>query len=49
MLVVGPKEAQSSIVNVRIRGIEENKTMQIEEFLEMAKRKIADKKIDLAL
>ncbi len=49
MLVVGPKEAQSNTVNVRIRGNKETKTMEIEGFLEMAKQKIADKKIDLAL
>ncbi|UCF42270.1 MAG: threonine--tRNA ligase, partial [Planctomycetota bacterium] len=49
MLIVGPKEAQSNTVNVRIRDIKENKTVEIEEFLKIAKRKIADKKIDLAL
>lgn len=48
MLVVGPKEAQSNTVNARLRGIEPNKTMPIEEFLETAKRKIANKKADLA-
>ncbi len=48
MLVVGPKEAQSDTVNVRIRGVKENKTVQIDEFLTIAKDKIADKKIDLA-
>jgi threonyl-tRNA synthetase len=48
MLVVGPKEAQSDAVNVRIRGVKENKTVQIDEFLRIAERKIADKKIDLA-
>ncbi len=48
MLVVGPKEAQSNTVNVRLRGIEPNKTMPIEEFLETAKCKIANKKADLA-
>ena len=48
MLVVGPKEAQSNTVNVRIRGVEGNKTVGIDEFLKMAKRKIADKDLDLA-
>ncbi|GAI22851.1 unnamed protein product, partial [marine sediment metagenome] len=48
MLVVGPKEAQSNTVNVRIRAVKENKAAEIDEFLRMAKRKIADKKIDLA-
>ena len=47
MLVVGPREAQSDSVNVRIRGIKENKTIKIDEFLTMALNKIADKKIDL--
>jgi threonyl-tRNA synthetase len=48
MLVVGPKETRSNTVNVRIRGDKETRTMEIDEFLTMAKRKIADKKIDLA-
>ena len=47
MLVVGPKEAQSANVNVRIRGFRENKTIGVDEFLRMALNKIADKKIDL--
>jgi len=47
MLVVGPKEAQSDSVNVRIRGLRENKTVGTDEFSTMAKDKIADKKIDL--
>jgi threonyl-tRNA synthetase len=49
MLVVGPKEAETGTVNVRIRGIEENKTFEIEDFLRNVKSKIADKKIDLVL
>ncbi len=48
MLVVGPKEAQSDTINVRIRGVKDNKTVRIDEFLRIAKDKIADKKIDLA-
>jgi threonyl-tRNA synthetase len=48
MLVVGPKEAQSKTVNVRIQGLAETKTVSIDSFLEMTKRKIADKNIDLA-
>jgi threonyl-tRNA synthetase len=44
MLVVGPKEAQSDTVNVRIRGVKETKTMEIKEFLGMAMQEIADKK-----
>jgi threonyl-tRNA synthetase len=49
MLVVGPKEAQSNSVNVRISGAKETQIMEIEEFLRTAKSKIVDKKIDLAL
>ena len=48
MLVVGPKEAQSNSVNVRIRGVQQNKTVGIDEFIVTAQRIIADKKIDLA-
>ncbi len=48
MLVVGPKEAQSDTVNVRIRGIQENKTVKTEEFLRTTIGKIADKNIELA-
>ena len=47
MLVVGPKEAESNTVNVRIQGLKESKTVRIEDFLEMAKCKIAEKNIDL--
>ena len=48
MLVVGPKEAQSNTVNIRIRGDKENKTVGNDDFLRIAKCKIADKIIDLA-
>jgi len=48
MLVVGPKEAEANTLNVRIRGQKENKTVKIDEFAAIAKRKIADKEIDLA-
>ncbi|MBN2137773.1 MAG: threonine--tRNA ligase [Sedimentisphaerales bacterium] len=49
MLVVGPKEAESGAVNVRIRGGKDNITIGIDEFVAAAKQKIADKKIDLAV
>jgi threonyl-tRNA synthetase len=49
MLVVGPKEARSNTVNVRLRGIQPNKTVPIEEFLEAAKRKIVNKETDFVL
>jgi threonyl-tRNA synthetase len=48
MLVVGPKEAGADTVNVRIRGAKENKTVEVDEFIAIAERKIADKDIDLA-
>jgi len=48
MVVVGPKEAQSDAVNVRIRGQKENKTVKIDEFITAARGKIADKQMDLA-
>lgn len=47
MLVVGPREADSGAVNVRIRGTRENKTISVDEFLTIARSKIADKEIDL--
>jgi threonyl-tRNA synthetase len=49
MLVVGPKEAETGTVNVRIRGVKENKTIGADEFLRNIRDKIADKTIDLAL
>jgi len=48
MLVVGPKEAEAGMVNVRIRGSQETRTVSVEQFLAMAGRKIADKAVDLA-
>jgi threonyl-tRNA synthetase len=48
MLVLGPKEAQSNTVNVRIRRVKENKTAAIDDFLRVVKRKIVGKEIDLA-
>jgi threonyl-tRNA synthetase len=48
MLVVGPKEAESNMVNVRIRGSQETRTVSIEQFQAMAGLKIADKAVDLA-
>jgi threonyl-tRNA synthetase len=48
MLVVGPKEAQSDAVNVRIRSVKEKKIVEIDKFLRIAKHKIANKNLDLA-
>jgi threonyl-tRNA synthetase len=49
MLVVGPKEASSNAVNVRTRQVKENKTVDVDEFIKTAKRKIADKSLNLDL
>jgi threonyl-tRNA synthetase len=49
MLVVGPKEAESNAVNVRIRASKHNITVPVDEFIRLAQRKTADKSIDLAL
>jgi threonyl-tRNA synthetase len=49
MLVVGPKEAQSDTVNVRIRGQKQTKTLKTDEFIAIAGQKIADKQIVLAI
>ncbi|MFA5252588.1 MAG: threonine--tRNA ligase, partial [Phycisphaerae bacterium] len=49
MLVVGPKESQSGTVNVRIRGDKETKTVEVDRFVAIAKLKIAEKKVELAL
>jgi len=48
MLVVGPKEAESNAVNVRIRGSQDSRTAPVEQFRAMAGQKIADKTTDLA-
>jgi len=47
MLVVGPKEAQSNTVNVRIRKTNRTKSASLEEFIGITKRIIADKNIEL--
>ena len=49
MLIVGPKEAESGTVSVRIRGIKENETPGIDDFLRIAKGKIVEKAVDLAV
>ena len=47
MLVVGPKEAESNTVNVRMRGSRESRTVPVEQFQAEAKQKIADKTVNL--
>jgi threonyl-tRNA synthetase len=48
MLVVGPREAESNSVSVRMQGSRENLTMPVEAFLAKTVRKIADKDVDVA-
>jgi threonyl-tRNA synthetase len=49
MLVVGPKEAQTESVSVRIRGSNENKSVGVEQFAAAAKEKITSKTQDINL
>jgi threonyl-tRNA synthetase len=49
MLVVGPKEAESDSINVRIRRSKDTKTQQTDVFIAEAKNKIAEKSRDLNL
>ncbi len=48
MMVVGPKEAESNQVSVRIRGSQDTRTVSVEQFLAAARQKIAAKTTDLA-
>ncbi|MCU0918101.1 MAG: threonine--tRNA ligase [Planctomycetes bacterium] len=48
MLVVGPKEAESSRVSVRMRGRPDTRTVSGDEFLGVVQRKIAEKTADPA-
>lgn len=49
MLVVGQKEQQTDSVNIRIRGIKQTETVEIDAFINTAKAKIADKTQNLEL
>ena len=49
MLVVGPKEAQTASVNVRIRGSKQNKTITLDEFMKAALDKVRSRNMDLNL
>ncbi len=49
MMVVGPKEAESNTVSVRIRGSQDGRTVSVEQFLAAARQKIVAKTADLAL
>ncbi len=48
MLVVGPKEAESNTVSVRMRGSQDSRTVSVEQFLAAAKQKVAEKTPELA-
>ncbi|HSV27058.1 MAG TPA: threonine--tRNA ligase [Sedimentisphaerales bacterium] len=48
MLVVGPKEAEADEVNIRIRGQEHARNLKVGAFVDIARRKIADRQIDVA-
>jgi threonyl-tRNA synthetase len=48
MIIVGPKEAESDAVNVRVHGQEGSATVGTEAFLGIIKRKIDDKDNDPA-
>jgi len=49
MLVVGPKEAQSQMVAVRMRASRETKSLKIDKLISKVKCEIADKSVDLSL
>lgn len=49
MIVVGPKEAETQSVNVRIRGSNESKSMPVEQFVSVMKEKVKSKTADLSL
>ncbi|MGD0784430.1 MAG: threonine--tRNA ligase [Sedimentisphaerales bacterium] len=49
MLVVGPKEAETQSVSVRIRGGNESKSVSVEQFVAAAKEKITSKTQDINL
>jgi len=46
MLIVGPKESQNNTVNVRTTGIKESKTIDVEDFVQIAIGKINEKQMD---
>jgi threonyl-tRNA synthetase len=48
MLVVGPKEAESNTINVRFRGSNQTKTVSVDEFLAVARKKVAEKDANAA-
>jgi threonyl-tRNA synthetase len=49
MVVVGPKEAETQSVNVRIRGTNESKSLSAQQFIAAMKEKVKSRVADLAL
>jgi threonyl-tRNA synthetase len=49
MLVVGPKEAEAGVVNVRMRQSKDTKTVALNDLISIIQRKIADKSLDLMI
>ena len=49
MLVVGPKEAEAGVVNLRIRQSTDTKTIALSDLISMIHKKIADKSLDLMI
>jgi threonyl-tRNA synthetase len=48
MLVVGPKEAESGVVNVRFRQSQDTKTVSLDDLISNIKAKIVDKSLELS-
>ncbi|OHB55904.1 MAG: threonine--tRNA ligase [Planctomycetes bacterium GWF2_50_10] len=49
MVVVGPKEAETNSVNVRIRGLNQSKTLGVDEFVAIVKSKVENQDLGLEL
>jgi len=49
MVVVGPKEAETNSVNVRIRGLNQSKTLGVDEFIAIVKNKVENQDLGLEL
>jgi threonyl-tRNA synthetase len=49
MLVVGPKEAETNSVNVRIRALKDTKTVATDAFIAAAKQKLEKQELPLEL
>ncbi len=49
MLVIGPKEAQAGMVNLRIRGKKQTEDISLEKLIEIADNKVNERSLDLSL